>query len=125
MLNYVHLIYTMKKGIALIFILSFFVSKLAFSSEDPVLRKTNSLILTGKIIDKKNNEFLAGVKINCANCQKSVYSDFVGNFFIYLEFNSDDNLTLEFSQIGYESKMLNLKDLQVNLDRIDVDLIAE
>ena len=125
MLNYVHLIYTMKKGIALIFILSFFVSKLAFSSEDPVLRKTNSLILTGKIIDKKNNEFLAGVKINCANCQKSVYSDLDGNFFIYLEFNSDENLTLEFSQIGYESKMLNLKDLQVNLDRIDVDLIAE
>lgn len=125
MLNFVHLIYRMKKGIALIFILSFFVSKLAFSSEDPVLRKTNSLILTGKIIDKKNNEFLAGVKINCANCQKSVYSDFDGNFFIYLEFNSDDNLTLEFSQIGYESKMLNLKDLQVNLDRIDVDLIAE
>ena len=125
MLNFVHLIYRMKKGIALIFILSFFVSKLAFSSEDPVLRKTNSLILTGKIIDKKNNEFLAGVKINCANCQKSVYSDLDGNFFIYLEFNSDDNLTLEFSQIGYESKMLNLKDLQVNLDRIDVDLIAE
>jgi hypothetical protein len=115
----------MKKGIALIFILSFFVSKLAFSSEDLVLRKTNSVILTGKIIDKKNNEFLAGVKINCANCQKSVYSDLDGNFFIYLEFNSDENLTLEFSQIGYESKMLNLKDLQVNLDRIDVDLIAE
>ena len=125
MLNYVHLIYNMKKGIALIFILSFFVSKLAFSSEDLVLRKTNSVILTGKIIDKKNNEFLAGVKINCANCQKSVYSDLDGNFFIYLEFNSDENLTLEFSQIGYESKMLNLKDLQVNLDRIDVDLIAE
>lgn len=125
MLNYVHLIYTMKKGIALIFILSFFVSKLALSIEEPVLRKTNSLILTGKIIDKKNNEFLAGVKINCANCQKSVYSDLDGNFFIYLEFNSDDNLTLEFSQIGFESKMLNLKDLQVNLDRIYVDLIAE
>ena len=125
MLNYVHLIYNMKKGIALIFILSFFVSKLAFSSEDLVLRKTNSVILTGKIIDKKNNEFLAGVKINCANCQKSVYSDLDGNFFIYLEFNSDENLTLEFSQIGYAPKMLNLKDLQVNLDRIDVDLIAE
>ena len=115
----------MKKGIALIFILSFFISTLAFSSEIPVIRKSNSLILSGKIIDKKNNEFLAGVKINCANCQKSVYSDLDGNFFIYLEFNSDENLTLEFSQVGYTSKTLNLKDLKVNLNNIDVDLLAE
>jgi hypothetical protein len=125
MLNYDHLICIMKKGIALIFILSFFISTLAFSSEMPVIRKINSVILSGKIIDKKNNEFLAGVKINCANCQKSVYSDLDGNFFIYLEFNSDENLTLEFSQIGYTSKTLNLKDLQVSLDSIDVDLTTE
>jgi hypothetical protein len=55
MLNYDHLICIMKKGIALIFILSFFISTLAFSSEMPVIRKINSVILSGKIIDKKNN----------------------------------------------------------------------
>ena len=82
-------------------------------------------ILSGKIIDPKNNEYLAGVKIACANCQKTVYSDLDGNFFIYLEVNTDENLTLEFSQVGYSSKTLNLKEILANSGSLSIDLVSE
>jgi hypothetical protein len=115
----------MKKEIILIFILTVFVCVLGFAGEMPKPVKTKSLILSGKVIDPKNNEFLAGVKIACDNCKKTVYSDLDGNFFIYLELNSDENLTLEFSQVGYLSKLLNLKELQGNSGNLSVDLVAE
>lgn len=82
-------------------------------------------MLSGKVIDLKNNEYLAGVKIACANCKKTVYSDLDGNFFIYLEFNADENLTLEFSQVGYSSKILNLQALQANSSNLSIDLASE
>jgi hypothetical protein len=114
-----------KKEIIIIFILTVFVCVLGFAGEMPKTSKTKSLILSGKIIDLKNNEYLAGVKIACTNCKKTVYSDLDGNFFIYLEVNSDENLTLEFSQVGYSSKTLNLQDLQVSAGNLFIDLISE
>lgn len=91
----------------------------------PKAPKTKSMILSGKITDTKSNEYLAGVKIACANCQKTVYSDLDGNFFIYLEVSTDENLTLEFSQVGYSSKTFNLKDLQANSGSLFIDLVSE
>mgnify|MGYP001128232935 FL=1 len=87
--------------------------------------KTKSLILSGKIIDQKSNEYLAGVKIVCDNCKKTVYSDLDGNFFIYLELNNDENLTLQFSQVGYSSKTLNLKEIQAKSGNLSIDLVSE
>ena len=115
----------MKKEIIIIFILTVFVCVLGFAGEMPKPSKIKSLILSGKIVDTKSNEYLAGVKIDCANCQKTVYSDLDGNFFIYLEVNADENLTLEFSQVGYSSKTLNLKEIQANSSSLSVDLVAE
>jgi hypothetical protein len=54
-----------------------------------------------------------------------VYSDLDGNFFIYLEVNTDENLTLEFSQVGYSSKTFNLQDLQANSGSLSIDLVSE
>ena len=119
------LICGMKKEIIIIFILTVFVCVLGFASEMPKPIKTKTMILSGKIVDTKNNEYLAGVKIDCAHCQKTVYSDLDGNFFIYLEVNTDENLTLEFSQVGYSSKILNLQDLQANSGNISVDLVSQ
>lgn len=119
------LFYYMKKEIILIIIFSFFVCVLGFASETPKLTTSKTMILSGKIIDTNNNEYLAGVKIACANCQKTVYSDLDGNFFIYLEVNTDENLTLEFSQVGYSSKTLNLQDLQANSGSLSIDLVSE
>lgn len=115
----------MKKEIIIIFVLTVFVCVLGFAGEMPKAPKTKSMILSGKITDLKNNEYLAGVKIACTNCQKTVYSDLDGNFFIYLEVNADENLTLEFSQVGYSSKTYNLQDLQANSNSLLIDLVAE
>ena len=115
----------MKKEIILIFILSFFICSFGFANEIPKASKSKTIILSGKIIDTNNNEYLAGVKIACASCQKTVYSDLDGRFFIYLEVTSDENLTLEFSQVGYSSKTLNLKDFQVNSGDLNIDLVSE
>ncbi|MCD6017609.1 MAG: CarboxypepD reg-like domain [Bacteroidetes bacterium] len=115
----------MKKDLILILILSVFVCVLGFAGEMPKAVKAKSFILSGKIIDTKSNEYLAGVKIDCANCNKTVYSDLDGNFFIYLEVTSDENLTLEFTQVGYSSKTLNLRDIQSNTGNVSVVLTAE
>jgi hypothetical protein len=115
----------MKKEIILIVILSVFVCVLGFAGEMPKVTKAKTMILSGKIIDTKNNEYLAGVRIACINCQKTVFSDLEGNFFIYLEVNTDENLTLEFSQVGYSSKIINLQEFQANSGSLAVDLISE
>ena len=115
----------MKKEIVLIIILSLFFSVSGFASEKPKATSTKSIILSGKIIDFKNNENLAGVKIACSNCQKSFYSDLDGNFFIYLEVTTSEKLTFEISQIGYSSKTLNLQDLQASSGKLQIDLYAE
>lgn len=81
-------------------------------------------MLSGKVIDNTNNETLAGVKIVCPNCTKTIYSDLEGRFFIYLEV-TDENLTLEFSQVGYETKTLNLQEIQAISNNLEVDLKSE
>lgn len=115
----------MKKDIILIIILSLFVCVLGFAGELPKPAKTKSIILSGKIIDIKHNEYLAGVKIACANCHTIVYSDLEGNFFIYLEIINEESLTLEFSQVGYLSKTFDLQDLQRNSGSLTIDLASE
>lgn len=115
----------MKKDIILIIILSLFVCVLGFAGELPKPVKTKSIILSGKILDIKANEYLAGVKIGCSNCNKTVYSDLDGNFFLYLEITNDETLTLEFSQVGYLSKTFNLHDLQSNSGNLTIDLVSQ
>lgn len=115
----------MKKDIILIIILSLFVCVLGFAGEIPKPVKTKSIILSGKIHDIKSNEYLAGVKIACANCHTTVYSDLDGNFFIYLETTKEENLTFEFSQVGYLSKTYNLEDLQSNSGNLTIDLESQ
>jgi hypothetical protein len=115
----------MKKELILIVILSLFVCVLGFAGEMPKHVKIRTMILSGKIVDPKNNEYLAGVKIACANCQKAVYSDLNGNFFIHLQITTVENLTLEFSQVGYSSKTLTIQDLQANPGELTIDLVSE
>lgn len=115
----------MKKEIVIIIILCLFVCVLGFAGKKPNAINTKSIILSGKIVDFKNNENLAGVKIACSNCEKIIYSDLDGNFLIYLEVSSSENLTLEFSQVGYSSKTLYLKEIQANASNLQIDLESE
>ena len=119
------LICNVKKKALLITIISLFVCVIGFAGEKPKAINTKSIILSGKIIDSNSNEYLTGVKIDCVNCKKIVYSDLDGNFFIYLEVSSSENLTLEVSQIGYSTKTLNLQDLQANSGNLQIDLVSE
>lgn len=115
----------MIKLFSYISILLIFISSTVLAGEKPKTPKGKAFIISGKIMDVKNNELLAGVKISCNNCDKVFYSDLDGRFFIYLEVSSDQNLKLEFSQIGYSSKSLTLQELQANPDNLYIDLKSE
>lgn len=99
--------------------------KLSFADQQPVFPAAKHIILSGKILDQTSNEYLAGVKIVCTNCDKIFYSDLNGSFFIYLEVTEDRNLQLEFSQIGYSSKSITLQSLQSGSDNLYIDLKSE
>lgn len=115
----------MIKLFSYISILLIFISSSAFAGEQPKAPKGKAVILSGKILDVKSNELLAGVKISCNNCDKVFYSDLDGRFFIYLETNANQDLKLEFSQIGYSSKSLTLQELQANSSNLYIDLKSE
>lgn len=97
----------------------------AFAGEQPKAPKTKAIIISGKISDIKSNELLSGVKISCSNCGKTFYSNLDGKFFIYLETETNENIKLEFSQIGYSSKSLDIKELQGSSDNLSIDLKSE
>lgn len=115
----------MKKEIITIIILTVFVCVLGFAGETPKNVYTRTVMLSGKIADKRTNESLVGVKIKCNNVEKPFYSDLDGNFFISFQVNTTEENKIEFSQIGYFSQILDIKDLQVNSGSLKIDLQNE
>ena len=115
----------MKKSFTFFTVLFIIIASLGFSGELPKAPKNKTLIISGKISDKTSNEYLAGVKISYANCEKTVYSDLDGKFFIYLEIHTNENLSIEFSQVGYSSKTLSLLEIQANSSNLYIDLQSE
>ena len=115
----------MKNSAIIYTILFVFIGLIGFAGELPKNSKDKTVIISGSISDKTSNEYLAGVKIACATCQKIVYSDLDGKFFIYLEVKADENLKLEFSQIGYTTKTIDLKEVQANSSTLYIDLESE
>lgn len=95
-----------------------------FAGEQPKASRAKTVMLSGKISDIKNNETLAGVKIVCNACTKTVYSDFDGNFFLVLEVNPDEDVKVEFSQAGYRSKTLDIKEVQSKGPGLEINLEA-
>jgi hypothetical protein len=102
----------------------FFVigSNLCIANNDP---KERTIIFSGKIIDANHNELLAGVSITATNCEKTIYSDLNGNFFIYIKLKDDKEFKLEFTQVGYNTKTLTLADLSGQTSNLEVNLIEE
>lgn len=113
----------MKKEIITIIILTVFVCVLGFAGELPKNTSVRTVILSGKVTDLNNSESLAGVKISCNGTEKSFYTDLNGNFFIHLTINSTEQLAkVEFSQIGYASKVVDLKELQASSGNVSITL---
>lgn len=115
----------MKKQIILIIVSTLLGCMVGLANETPKATKAKSILLSGKISDIKSNEYLVGVKITCEKYNKTVYSDLEGNFLIYIEANTDENPTLEFSQVGYESKTLDFKALSSNSNNLYIDLVSQ
>jgi hypothetical protein len=115
----------MKKGLIYLTAILILFCSFAVAGVQPIPGKAKGIIIVGKISDPKNNELLAGVKIQCSNCDKTFYSDLNGNFFIYLETDNAKDLKLEFSQIGYTSQSLAVQELQTASDNLLVNLISE
>src|SRR4051812_13401562 len=112
----------MKLHVLLIAVLFSMISFSGFAGGPP---KARTMIISGKIADIKSNELLSGVKIECAGCSKVVYSDLEGRFFLYLEVDSQEDLKLEFSQIGYSSKVLDIQALQSSSGEVVINLESE
>ncbi len=113
--------------IKLIFLLLFALlsSVFVFAGEPSKAPVTRTVMVSGKVTDIKSNELLAGVKIECSNCEKSFYSDLDGKFFIVLQLTGNEDVKIEFSQIGYDSKTIGIQELQANSGNLYVDLQPE
>ncbi len=86
---------------------------------------TRTVIISGKIQDIKNNELLTGVKINCETCQKTIYSNLQGKFFVSLEVSSTQDIKLEFSQIGYSTQIITLPAGSGSSGNLEISLLSE
>lgn len=115
----------MKVKFTLIIAFLVFVSTFTFAGENPKTNGTKTILLSGVVTDPANHETLAGVKIKCNTCEKTIYSDIDGRFMLLLEINSTENLNIEFSQIGYTSKNLTVQDISSNSGTIEINLISE
>lgn len=116
---------SMKTKLSLLLIIALFSSVFGVAGEPSKAPITRTIIVSGKVMDVKSNELLAGVKIECSNCEKSFYSDLDGKFFIALQVSGAEDVKLEFSQIGYGSKTLDIKEIQVNSGNLYIDLQPE
>lgn len=86
---------------------------------------TKTVIISGKVSDPKSRELLAGVKIECEACNKVVYSDLDGRFFIYLQIDASQDPEIEFSQVGYQAKTLKIQEIGANTGNLEVSLEQE
>jgi hypothetical protein len=73
---------------------------------DPILKVGNSVNIKGKIIDKKTGEALTGVKVLYTGSEKSVYTDFDGEFTI--DVIVKENAEISVSMISYETETIKL-----------------
>jgi hypothetical protein len=92
---------------------------------EPSKAATRTIMISGKVSDPKSNELLAGVKIECEACEKVVYSDLDGRFFIYLQIDASQNPVIEFTQVGYNAKTLKLQDIGANAGNLEISLEQE
>lgn len=116
---------SMKTKLSLLLIIALFGSLLGFAGEPSKTPIARTIMVSGKVMDVKSNELLAGVKIECSNCEKSVYSDLDGKFLLVLQVTGSENLKIEFSQVGYSPKILDIKEVQVNSGNLYIDLQPE
>lgn len=110
------------KKIAIIFV-SILVLSVSFAnaSNDDKVNAESAVMTTsvsGKVLDKITGEALAGVKVSIQGSEKTVYTDFDGNFEI--ENVKSGNLELTASYISYKNKVETLSVDLSKSNKVDV-----
>jgi hypothetical protein len=116
-----------KVAILLVSFLFFSVSFVNATNEETatVENAVMTTSISGKVFDKITGEALAGVKLTVAGSEKSVYSDFDGNFEI--DGVQQGNIELAASYISYKNKveLVNIDLSKSNRVNIKIESISE
>lgn len=68
--------------------------------------------ISGKVVDHFTGENLTGVKILVMNTDNVVYTDFDGNFTIYLPADKSA-ASIQISYISYETAVMNVEEIRI------------
>jgi hypothetical protein len=88
------------------------VAVLNVYATDVKSKTSKTTCVSGKVTDKITGEALAGVKIQIAGYNKTVYTDFEGNF--KLDFSGEGNQTIKASYISYEENIITNLNVETN-----------
>jgi len=80
------------------------IAMLNVNATDVKNKTSKTTSISGKVTDKITGEALAGVKIQITGYNKTVYTDFEGNF--KFDFSVEGNQILKASYISYEENTI-------------------
>lgn len=112
----------LNKIIFICILLSIVMMNASLATNEP---KEKTIVLSGKVLDLNHNETLSGVSITTTASEKTIYSDLNGRFYIYVKIKDEKEFKLEFSQIGYHTKTITAKDLDMFSPSLEINLIEE
>jgi hypothetical protein len=107
-----------KKAILSFLMFALFTGIMFADGNNPADKPGKVMKISGQVIDQKTGETLAGVKVFITGTDKSVYTDFDGEF--QIECDPTNQKELSFSLISYEGKNIKLEkdgNLKISLDR--------
>jgi len=111
---------------SLILVLIFIAyANLSFGSRinDPIIVASNKAAITGKVIDKKTGESLAGVLIEIKGTNIKTYSDLEGNYSITDLDPGSYSFVINF--ISYSSKKIeNINMVAGNEEKLNIEITA-
>jgi hypothetical protein len=107
-----------KKAIFSFIVLLIFAGTILADGNDPVKGTNNVTKISGKVVDQITGETLAGVKVYIEGTDRSVYTNFDGEFQINIDLNKSQEISV--ALISYEAKTIkieNPEDLKISLER--------
>jgi len=85
------------------------------------INNTQTTKITGKVVDFNNQEGLAGVAVKIVGTDKTVYTDFEGNFFID-NIPANSKVKLQVNYISYNTVVINNLKLSPSSNAVKVSL---
>jgi hypothetical protein len=105
-----------RKAILSFFLLMVFTGLMLADGNNPTKENNQTMKISGKVVDSKTGETLAGVKVMICGSDKVVYTGFDGEFAI--ECAAGNEIQIEFlSYTGKKMKIDNPENLHISLCR--------